>query len=235
MLPIYTTDYYQNFVVKGSQGRRDYNDSINDSVRMMDSLPLDHWTYQPDVELRNIPHPTNNGASETAYTLIDGYSYQYADGVTVNAHSSLDLLNVDFYRLYEGSLNYLKSTGRDSYQFFYRDQLVDFGLDYESGLALYQSVGSTNVAAGFGGSSINSYTQPAYFPGVGYGEELIITGGDIQWFGEGYMNNYGNITPWYEIFDIPNYPAVKVFDAIRSSSKVDDQNVMEQIPGSRYI
>ena len=56
MLPIYTTDYYQNFVVKGSQGRRDYNDSINDHGRMMDSLPLDHWTYQPDVELRR-PNP----------------------------------------------------------------------------------------------------------------------------------------------------------------------------------
>ena len=56
MLPIYTTDYYQNFVVKFKSGSSRLHMIYNDSVRMMDSLPLDHWIPR-DVELRKIPHP----------------------------------------------------------------------------------------------------------------------------------------------------------------------------------
>ena len=85
---------------------------------------------------------------------------------------------------------------------------------------LVQKSGSNLLGALFGGDYVN-YS-------VASNGDLIINSGNLQAFGEVFLDTYGNSTTWYSVRNF-DYNGKSIFDAMKTSSTTDDKKIMESV------
>ena len=149
---------------------------------------------------------------------VDVPSYSNS-GVIIDADYSIDLMNVNFNRIYKASYDFANTYQTQSWTIS-RNETADWGQTYNYAIGLVQKSGSNLLGALFGGDYVN-YS-------VASNGDLIINSGNLQAFGEVFLDAYGNSTNWYSVRNF-DYNGKSIFDAMKSSSTTDDKKIMESV------
>ena len=134
---------------------------------------------------------------------VDVPSYSNS-GVIIDADYSIDLMNINFNRIYKASYDFANTYQTQSWTIS-RNETADWGQTYNYAIGLVQKSGSNLLGALFGGDYVN-YS-------VASNGDLIINSGNLQAFGEVFLDAYGNSTNWYSIRNF-DYNGKSIFDAM---------------------
>ena len=141
------------------------------------------------------------------------------NGVIIDADYGLDLMIINFNKIYKGSQAFANYYQTQSY-YISRNETAPWGQTYDYSVGLAQKHGSELWGSYFGGNSLN-YS-------IASNGDLVINGGNLQAFGETFLDsNYIEQTS-YSLRNF-NYSAKAIYDAIKSTSTSDDKQIMEYI------